>query len=492
MNTQILHDYKIVFETIGCKLNQIETEAIAHAFIQTGFNCILSNGRKINHGADEVILCVINTCTVTGKAEQKARRLIRFLLKQYQFAAFLITGCYAEMEPDTLLKIDNRVAVVGGKNKNTLIKLPHLMASLSLSEIQGQNLAERINDFYKSFIRSLILKPQTPKDLQSVLLQGRLTLNTPEFAKHTRPSVKIQDGCNSRCTYCRICLARGKSISLPPSEILAHIQKFEQNDHSEVVITGVNIAQYSYQGNNFADLLQYLIENTSSIAFRISSMHPQLVTDKLCKILVSPRVRPHFHISAQSGSDAVLQAMERPHSAQRIIEAVKKLRAIKPHAFIACDMIVGFPGETNEDFQQTVDMCKQCNFAWIHSFPFSARPDTPAFSFKNQIDPAIKDERAKQLSEIAITQKKAYLESCVGQEVLAIIEKHRNGVTRAVSENFLHITILKNTYKNIAGKQVTVKIEGIQSEDFLMGEAEVYGTITKIETNTPTSLFLLK
>ncbi|MGL4981357.1 MAG: radical SAM protein, partial [Treponemataceae bacterium] len=298
-------------------------------------------------------------------------------------------------------------------------------------------------------------------------------------------SLKIQDGCNSDCSYCRIHLARGKAISLPVQEVLNRVLLLESKGHAEVVLVGVNLSQYagtfehSPQTNeahvyNFSKLLQFLLENTKSIAFRISSLYPQQITDEFCSVITNNRIRPHFHLSVQSGSDQILQKMNRNYSRDDITDAVKKLRKAKNNPFIACDIIVGFPSETESDFEKTLALCSQCNFSWIHAFSFSARPDTQAFLLENQISPAIKQQRMKKILALACIQKTMYCKEWSGKKLRAIIEKGRTNIIRAVTENFLHIEIIgkTSTMQELAGKEVCIKIEKINELTGKDGEIE--------------------
>ena len=200
--------------------------------------------------------------------------------------------------------------------------------------------------------------------------------------------------------------------------------------------------------------------NTKSVSFRISSLYPERVDDALCKIIQNERIRPHFHLSVQSGSDNILHAMKRPYFAKTVENAVKNIRKIKPNAFIACDIIAGFPGETEKDFELTKELCQKCNFTWIHAFPFSPRPGTEAYKMKNQVPQRIANERVKWLCDEAKKNKKIYIENFIGKEILAIIEKRRTNPVRAVSENFLHLELLgeQNALIALQGKEVRVKI----------------------------------
>lgn len=454
---------RIHFETLGCKLNQIESESAANSFFVEGFSISakpLTREAGIQEG---VLLCIINTCTVTGKAEQKARRLINLLLDICPLCPVLVTGCYAELDAELIQSIHERIIVLPGTQKGQLTNIAPMLKKYASEAglLQGGNLdkekAASITDSIRKGIEEL-----TKKDRQ---IQTVFNLSTDNFFQHSRSSIKIQDGCNNFCTYCRIRLARGKSVSLEPEIVIQRIKQLEQTGHREVIITGVNLSQYksSYENKtiNIADLLALLIDKTAHISFRISSLYPERVDDELCAILKHERIRPHFHLSVQSGSDRILKLMKRPYQAQQVTEAVEQLRTIKKDAFIACDIITGFPGETDEDFFKTHKMCRDLNFSWIHAFPFSARPGTEAFTMKPAVGAQTASKRVLLLTESAKEQKEAFVQSMTGKNLKAIVEKRKTLPLRAVTENFLHteLVIPENVDpESIKGKEIMVRI----------------------------------
>jgi len=360
--------YNIHFETLGCKLNQIESEALARSFADEGFSIDLEPITAAKNEDANTLLCIINTCTVTTKAEQKARRIMRLLLSKFPKAAVVATGCYAELDSKLIEQIDERIAVIRGSRKDILAKLPKdFYAFINDKNLESVPSQKEIADFVKSISRQEAEKKQT-NDKSAFLLY------TDTFQTHSRSSIKIQDGCANACTYCRIHLARGKTVSLDVKTVLERVQQLEKAGQHEVVFTGVNLSQYRGEWKDhredFAGLLKILLANTEKIAFRISSFYPEHITEKLCEVLRNPRVRPSFHLSIQSGSDRVLAAMKRQYKAEDVYRAVKLLREAKENPFIACDIIAGFPGESEEDFAETQKMCNDLHFAWIHAFPF--------------------------------------------------------------------------------------------------------------------------
>jgi threonylcarbamoyladenosine tRNA methylthiotransferase MtaB len=454
---------RIHFETLGCKLNQIESESAANSFFCEGFSV---SSKPLTREAGEqkdVLLCIINTCTVTGKAEQKARRLINLILDICPLCPVLVTGCYAELDADLIQSIHERIIVLPGTQKGQLTNIAPLVRGYAAEAglFQGEKFDKEKSAALTEHLRKKI-KEISIKDGQQ---QTAFNLSTDNFFQHSRSSIKIQDGCNNFCTYCRIRLARGKSVSLDTKVIIERVRQLEAAGHREVIITGVNLSQYisSYENRtiNIADLLSVLINKTEHISFRISSLYPERVDDELCAILKNERIRPHFHLSVQSGSDRILKLMKRPYHAHQVAEAVGRLRAVKEDAFIACDIISGFPGETEEDFFETQKMCRDLNFTWIHAFPFSARPGTEAFTMKPTVGAQTASKRVLLLTGMAKEQKEAFVQTMMGKNYKAIVEKRQTLPLRAVTENFIHTElIIPETFdpESIKGKEVMVKI----------------------------------
>ena len=439
--------FSVRIETLGCRLNQVESEALAVRFAETGFNVF---SKEAEASILPVKLCIVNTCTVTGKAEQKARRLIRLLLKEHEDAVILVTGCYAELEADSIEKINERIIAFSGKKKDELDGLPHFLKDACL---KNKDLNEDPVNLKKNLLifRNKIYSKENQQD-KSFLIKERerrksmFKLSSPVFVFHSRASLKIQDGCNNACAYCRIRLARGTSVSLPAEEAVRRIVQIEKNGAAEVVLSGVNLSQYrdeKYGG--FANLLAMLLENTKKIRLRISSMYPECVDEDILKIVENKRICPHFHLSVQSGSNKILKAMNRPYREADIRRAVNNLRKVKDNPFIGCDIITGFPSETEEDFLQTFKMCEDLKIPGIHVFPFSARPGTKAFLMKSKVPEREAGRRALLLSELSGKNYQSYLASCNGKLFFGVIEKPQNNEDlRIVTENYLSLSLKLN------------------------------------------------
>lgn len=451
----------IRIETLGCRLNQIESEAIASLFTDNGFSVSMEGVTSSSKPDATTLLVIINTCAVTQKAEQKARRLIRLNLKKYNNASVLVTGCYAQLSKVEIEKIDKRIIVLGGQVKSRISKIPQI-----LKDISSKNFKPLVfNELIKESVLSL-------PPLKTGYPENSFKLSTTALLAHSRASLKIQDGCNNACSYCTIHIARGHSVSLDVNTVIERVKALEAAAYDEVVLTTINISQYKglykEEGKNeqyydFVQLLEKLLDSSSTIIFRISSLYPQIVTDEFCSVIKDKRVRPHFHISVQSGSNKILSLMKRQYKREAVIQACNKIRMAKPEAFIACDIITGFPGETDEDFIQTYELCRACNFTWIHAFPFSERPGTAACSMKPKIPQVISGERARKLTELAIANKIEYIKTFAGQKLTAVVEKEVSKASQApyiyhcMTENFIHCQLLSQKPLQ-TNKAVDIKI----------------------------------
>ena len=419
-------ELSVAFHTLGCKLNQLETESLADAFRKGG--AAILRGSE-GEGPDIV---VVNTCTVTGKAEQKARHLVRLALARNPGAVAIVTGCYAQVEPESLASLHERAVVVPGDEKARLLELAAFLAE----EWQGHgDLLDAV----------LAWKRRNLGSAGAVSQVDPFAFRPEEFAFHSRPSLKIEDGCDNRCSYCRVCIARGPARSLSAREVLARLRDLEASGKSEVVLAGVNLFQYRDEGLRLPGLLRLLLEGTRSIAIRLSSYEPEGVDADFLEVFAHPRLRPHVHLPVQSGSDAVLRRMARAYRRDKVISACEALRKAKGDLFIAADLITGFPGESESDFADTLDLARRCDFAWIHAFPFSARPGTAAWDMGPKVPERVAGERLRSLAELARAGRKAYIARQAGLEVDAVLEGSHSipsdGQGHATSANYLKLLV---------------------------------------------------
>lgn len=420
---------KAAFYTFGCKLNQLETEALASSFRSRGFSIV-----KVNQQAD---FYIINTCTVTSKSEQKARRLIRSLARNHPRARLIVTGCYAQMNESGLAELADNLVVVPQNRKDTLLDLPGLLlrqagGAVDLKELPGVSL---------------------PPFGDSACGHPVFRFQVEQFSFHSRAFLKIQDGCDYGCAYCRIPLARGGSVSLNPEEALSRAVKLEKQGYREVVFTGVNITSYNSGGWTLPELITGFLKATSSMRLRLSSLEPEMINEQLVETLSDRRVCPHFHIPLQSGSDRVLMLMGRRYKAKRVSRAVDLLREVKPEAFLAADVLIGFPGESEDDFQATRELVEELGFSKLHVFPFSPRPGTAAEKMKEHTPERIRDQRVKELISLSKELLERYKQRFVGRRVEAILE--RSSVAAVTTED------RAKKWRGLTGNYLKVEIEGI-------------------------------
>jgi threonylcarbamoyladenosine tRNA methylthiotransferase MtaB len=434
---------------LGCKLNQLESEAFIDAFVRAGFSLY-----EFSDGIDPSII-IINTCTVTSKADQKARRIIRKSLRDFPDSCVLVTGCYARLDQVLINELEQehsgRFFVL--KDKDKLLDLP-------LFFTEGTDPVCAVKLWYED------TKPVS-KTSDSVF-----QFSPKRFSSHTRSFLKIQDGCDKHCTYCRIRLARGSSVSLDADVALERLRILEKS-HAEAVITGVNICQYREQRaenreqriESLAELLEYFLSGTRKIALRLSSLEPDFVDESFAKILSHARIRPHFHLSVQSGSGKVLQRMGRCYNSETIGKAVSLLRGVKEDPFLACDIITGFPGETEAEFEETYELCQEIGFAWIHVFPYSKRPGTPAFSYPDTVMESEVTKRVELLTCLAHQGRAEYVKRWIGKDVDVLVEKEtiikeQSGFCHGVSQNYLKLQVQYNGDRPAQGSVLRCRIVG--------------------------------
>ncbi len=429
----------IAFHTFGCKLNQYETESLAEAFHTQGFN--------VFPATEEAALYIINTCTVTSKSEQKARRLVRNLARSYPESLLIVTGCYAQVDPGNLRNLSENMVVVSQVRKGVLHDFPvYLRENPQFERCTGKE---------KQRLFNLFLSTETENHSSPFEYQVK------EFSFHSRAFLKIQDGCDYRCSYCRIPYARGSSRSLAPGRVLERIHAIEAKGYREIVLTGVNITAYFSDGYGLSRLLAAILKESDSVRIRLSSLEPDRIDGSLLQILDQKRICPHFHIPVQSGSDKILRAMSRRYSAAQAAEAVKALRDVRTEAFIAGDFIAGFPGEEEEDFRMTMGFIEKLHFSRLHVFPFSPRPDTKARCMKPMVPESVKKQRVRELLQLSELMFQEYASSWFGKTVQAVLERKVSpeGIAKGVSENYLKLVITDiPNEKNRMGTVISCRI----------------------------------
>lgn len=408
---------KVAFYTLGCKLNQCESEALARAFQSRGFFIV-----SLEEHPD---LLIVNTCTVTSKAEQKARRILKKTAADYPQIVLIVTGCYAQMARAELEALLPSVIVVPAGKKAGLLDLPQFLLTDSYS---GETLSASVIRFFSEHSE----REKDPFAFES----------TPGLY-HTRSFVKIQDGCNNACRYCRVTLARGASVSLPAVEVERRVAAAEAAGATEIVLSGVNLSQYRDGDIGLSGLISRLAPRLTAARLRLSSIEPDFVDESFVGAVSHPHVCPHFHLALQSGSTAVLKRMGRHYDARQAAEAIRLLRSAKEDPFLAADVITGFDGETDAEFEETKQFVIENGLHALHVFPFSPRPGTPAAHPKHPVPERIRDERAAVLRGCLQSRLAAYREKWGGRPADVIIEEVTplaDGRYRyeALSDRYLH------------------------------------------------------
>ena len=429
---------RVFIYTLGCKLNQCESEAIADAFAKEGFEIVRTD--------DAADLCIVNTCTVTGKAEQKARRMIRKYAAQEQQPVVLVTGCYAQLEKDALQDLSERVVVVSLEEKPSLLGLPNMLANHLVADL---DLLQSVRKFVTQSGEIKVSTASSPFDYDAAT-----------FSFHSRAFLKIQDGCDNSCAYCRVTIARGNAVSLELGEVVKRALVLEQDGFKEIVLTGVNISAYRSGDTSLAGLLDSLLERLGpDIRVRLSSLEPDRLDSRLLDMFADPRIQPHFHIPIQSGSNHVLQRVNRHYDVSRMQQAVARLRQVKDDPFIAADIITGLPGETDGEFEKTVDFLKSMDISQLHVFPFSPRPLTALYTAKDKVPESVRDERAKYLRDLSAIHFRRYLNRQIGKVVELIVEEQKGGVWSGLTGNYLKVKVLDTPSWLSRGSLVSVRLE---------------------------------
>ena len=429
-------------KTLGCKVNQCESEAIKNALLESGqrFSC------DANGDADVVI---VNTCTVTRKAAMQSRQAVRQAIRANPGARIVVTGCHAQIASEELAAIEGVDLVIGNKEKH---RLPGRILE-TLPEPVGDDARVQCPD---------IARVNQFEILPSIAHGGR-----------TRPFLKIQDGCNAFCTYCIVPHARGRSRSLPMAQVLDQVKSLGQMGYREVVLTGIHIGCYGADLESAVSLHDLLcrIRDAGSIdRVRVSSIEPAELTDDIIDLAANNkggpgRLCPHFHIPLQSGDDGILLRMHRPYTRDDFRALVERILERVPDAAIGVDTLIGFPGETEDAFQNTYDLIESLPVAYLHVFPFSAREGTPAFSFKNQVGSQTIKHRCEQMRQLGAQKRIAFYSRYVGRRVTVLVEDTRDknsGRLKGLTGNYVPVLVdgpdrLGNTFQE-------VEIQGVSEE----------------------------
>lgn len=400
---------RIAITTLGCKTNQYESAAMAEKLAAEGFPVV-----PFDKLAD---IYVVNTCTVTARTDAESRRLIRRIMKRNPAARVIVTGCYAQVSPDELEKMAGVTLVIGNSEKRDITRYIRELGSgrkVAVSDISREKSAEAF-------------------PLES-------------FAEHTRAFLQIQNGCDSFCSYCIVPYARGRSRSVAPEDALAGIAAFSAKGYQEVVLTGIHLSGYGHDlspPTSLLHLLRSVEERQLTPRLRLGSLEPMEIDDELIESVARSKIIcPHIHIPLQSGADRVLMRMNRRYSSSYFRELIDKMFRSIPDLCVGLDLIAGFPGETDEEFEEGYRFVESLPVAYLHVFPFSSRPGTPAAAMNAQLSPSLIRERAQALRHLSDIKKQEYYRKFLGRELPVLLQnRENNGWLKGLSRNYIPVRI---------------------------------------------------
>ena len=429
---------KVLFKTLGCRLNEAEVEQWSHDF--------LTHGYQITRNIDDAGLIILNSCAVTGEASRKSRHAINRLHKQNPSAKLVVTGCHADLHTTDVAASLNVDLVVKNRDKNHLFR--QAQQQLNLPEFIDTDTAILDNPLYS---------------------RGR-----------HRAFIKVQDGCRHRCTFCIVTVARGAEQSRQIKEIVQDINRYHALGFQEAVLTGVHLGGYGSEINeNLSTLLEAILVDTDIPRIRMGSLEPWDIPENFFTLLQNPRLMPHLHLPLQSGCDQTLKRMARRCKTDEFEQMVALARNSKPGINITTDIIVGFPGETESEWQQSYAFIKKIQFGHIHSFSYSARAGTTAASFPNQVTNVVKKMRSKQLIQLATEMKVSALQTMVGKQSPVLWERKKsddNGQAYLLgyTDNYFRVKTLSAQAHILENNVTTTRFTQIDTEDrVLLGEPDI-------------------
>lgn len=416
---------KFYIYTLGCKVNTYESNVIRDNLINNGY--IESNDK------DCADIYIINTCTVTNTSDNKSLKMIRHVIKNNKDSIIIVMGCMAQVNPDLLDDLDVSI-IIGNKYKSKVVEL--------------------IDEYKKN--KKKIIKVE---DIEDAKFE---TMCLNNFNK-TRAFVKIEDGCENYCTYCIIPFARGKVRSKDPKLVIKEVNNLINNGHKEIVLTGIHTGHYGsdLDNYNFAKLLKELVNIKGLERLRISSIEINEITDEVLEVFKNSSILvDHIHIPMQSGSNKILKLMNRKYDKEYFIERINKIRSIRPNISITTDIIVGFPGETEELFNETINTVKNIKFSKIHVFPFSLRKGTKAEELPNHLNNSVKKDRVRKLIKISEELENEYMNKFIGKSLTFIPEMYKNGYLIGHTGNYLQVKY-KGDIK-LLSNDIKIKVEKIE------------------------------
>ena len=421
--------------TLGCKVNQYESEAVEELFLQKGYE-------KANENAD---IYVINTCTVTNMSDRKSRQMISRARRDNPEAVVAVMGCYSQVKPEEVAAIEGVDIVLGSRNKENVVELCE-------DVLQNKGAIDKI------------IAPSETKSFEELQISNQTEM--------TRAYLKIQDGCNMYCSYCLIPYARGNIVSRDISSIVEETKRLAKNNFKEIVLTGIHVSSYGKDfddGSSLIDVIEAVAKVDGIERIRLSSMEPRHISiEFLERMKATGKACDHFHLSLQSGSDDVLKAMNRKYDRALYKEKVEEIRQVFPNAGITTDIIVGFPGETEENHKQTMDFVNDIKFSKTHLFKFSPREGTRAAKMGDQINGNIKKDRLHDLEKIEESNREEFLEKQIGKVLSVLVESKSDleGYSGGYSTNYLKVNVKEDIPANTI---IDVKITEIVNDE-LVGE----------------------
>lgn len=416
---------RIASYALGCKVNQYESEAIAELFAEKGYEVV-----SVEDVAD---IYVINTCTVTNFGDKKSRQLIRKVKRQNPQAVVAVVGCYAQTAPEEMKAVEGVNLVIGTKDKGKIVEL-----------VEQYRPEEGICSYVTDIMHERVFEP----------------LEIKKLANRTRAYLKIQDGCSQFCSYCIIPYARGPIRSRDPQDVLAEVRRLAENGFQEVVLAGIHVASYGkdLKTTSLLDIIRQVHEVEGIQRIRFSSIEPNVVTEEFAAAMAElPKVCDHFHLSLQSGCDKTLKEMNRKYDTAKYRQAVALLKKYLPDVAVTTDIIVGFPGETEEDFRQSAAFARQMGFSKIHVFPYSPKRGTPAAERKDQLQNSVKQERSHALIAVGEELAEGFLRAHMGKVMPVLFERAvEEGVYEGHTTNYMKVHA--NSVKDLSNTIVPVRL----------------------------------
>ena len=429
----------VSFLTLGCKVNQYDSDAMRTIFLQQGYKAVKEE--------EEADVYVINTCSVTSIGDRKSRQMVRKIRRKHPQAVIAVAGCYAQIAPEIFEAMGDIDVIVGAQNRSKIVEYVE----------QAQKKEKTIN---------------AVKDIMSVTEFENLYVDAEGETK-TRAFIKVQEGCDNYCTFCIIPFARGKLKSRKQKDAVEEIRRLVARGYREIVLTGIHLGNYGrdlHDGTSLATLVEELLRIPNLLRIRMGSIESVELSDDLINLIKDePRVCRHLHLPIQSGSDAVLRRMNRHYRLPEYKKLISELREKIPGLALTTDLIVGFPGETEENFMETLETLRELRFSAIHVFPYSQRTGTPAAVFPNQVPGDIKKDRVHRVQELEKEVSKEYRKTFLQKTVHVLIEEEKNGYFEGLSDEYIRVSI---TDKNVEkGRLYSVYVENL-TEDGLIGRVQ--------------------